>query len=86
MVAVSPLIGSRAVKGPLGEMLETLGHERSPLGVARHLARLAARFVLDESDAQHVDAIRALGVEPLLAPALMRDAATRLELARAALS
>ena len=51
VVAVSPLIGSRAVKGPLGEMLDTLGHERSPVGVARHLAPLAARFVLDESDA-----------------------------------
>jgi LPPG:FO 2-phospho-L-lactate transferase len=85
VVAVSPLIGSRAVKGPLGEMLDTLGHERSPVGVARHLAPLAARFVLDGSDAAHADAIRALGVESVLAPALMRDQASRRALAEATL-
>jgi LPPG:FO 2-phospho-L-lactate transferase len=86
VVAVSPLIGPRAVKGPLGEMLDALGHERSPLGVARYLAPLAGRFVLDQADAGHADRIRALGVEPVTAAALMRDAAARRRLAEAALT
>jgi LPPG:FO 2-phospho-L-lactate transferase len=85
VVAVAPIIGRRAVKGPLGEMLDALGHERSPAGVARYLAPLAARFVLDASDAEHADAVRTAGLEPVLVPALMRDAASRLALARAAL-
>ena len=67
-------------------MLETLGHERSPAGVARYLAPLASRFVLDASDAEHAPAVAAAGVEPVLGPALMRDAATRLALARTALA
>ena len=41
VVAVSPIIAGRAVKGPLGELLDSLGHERSALGVARYLAPLA---------------------------------------------
>ena len=57
VVAVSPIIAGRAVKGPLGELLDSLGHERSALGVARYLAPLAGTFVLDEADAALAPAI-----------------------------
>ncbi len=48
-VAVSPIVGGRALKGPADRMLISLGHESSALGVARLYAGLVDRFVLDVS-------------------------------------
>ena len=86
VVAVTPIIAGRAVKGPLGEMLDSLGHERSAVGVARHLASVASRFVLDRRDAERAGEVAALGLQPVVAQTLMRDDASRLALAQAALA
>ena len=51
MVAVSPLIGGRAVKGPAAKMFAELGIEPSALAVAQHYAGLIQGLVVDESDA-----------------------------------
>ena len=51
VVAVSPIIGGRALKGPADRMLASLGHEATALGVARLYADLADVFVLDTVDA-----------------------------------
>jgi LPPG:FO 2-phospho-L-lactate transferase len=86
VVAISPLIAGRAVKGPLAEMLATLGHEVSALGVARELATLAGAFVLDEADGELRPAIEALGLRVACAPTLMTDLAARRRLAETALA
>jgi LPPG:FO 2-phospho-L-lactate transferase len=86
VVAVSPIIAGRAVKGPLGELLDSLGHERSALGVARYLAPLAGTFVLDDADAALAPAIMALGLRVIVADTLMHDPAVRAALARTALA
>ena len=86
VVAVSPIIAGRAVKGPLGELLDSLGHERSALGVARYLAPLAGTFVLDRADEELAPAIEALGVRVIVADTLMHDPAVRAALARTALA
>ncbi len=85
VVAVSPIIAGRAVKGPLGEMLDSLGHERSALGVARYLAPLCGTFVLDEADRDLAGAVEALGMRAIVTATLMVDDATRRALARAVL-
>ncbi len=51
VVAVSPLIGGRAVKGPAAKMFAELGIEPSALAVARHYQGLIQGLVIDESDA-----------------------------------
>jgi LPPG:FO 2-phospho-L-lactate transferase len=86
VVAVSPIIAGRAVKGPLGELLDSLGHERSALGVARYLAPLAGTFVLDRADALLAPAIEALGLRVVVADTLMHDPVVRAALARIALA
>ena len=86
VVAITPMIGGRAVKGPLAGMLETLGHEVGAVGVASVLASLAAAFVLDSADAERSADIRALGLRTICAPTLMHDAETAAALARAALA
>ncbi|MDX6619603.1 MAG: 2-phospho-L-lactate transferase [Gaiellales bacterium] len=86
VVAITPMIGSQAVKGPLAEMLETLGYDVSAVGVAGVLAPLAAAFVLDSADEGRSGEIRALGLRTASVPTLMRDRETAAALARAALA
>ena len=81
-VAVSPLVGGRALKGPADEMMRTLGHEVSALGVARMYEDLATGFAIDRSDADEGPAIEGLGMRVLVTDAVMRDDEDRGRLAR----
>jgi LPPG:FO 2-phospho-L-lactate transferase len=83
VVAVTPIIGGAAIKGPAAAMLGSLGHEVSALGVARIYADVAGAFVLDEADRVLSAPIEGLGLRVTVAPTMMRDAATRAALARA---
>ncbi|MBM3683047.1 MAG: 2-phospho-L-lactate transferase [Actinobacteria bacterium] len=71
-VAVSPIIGGAALKGPADRMLRELGHDVSVVGVARLYAPLASVLVIDEVDAALADAVAAAGVRPVVAPTVMR--------------
>jgi LPPG:FO 2-phospho-L-lactate transferase len=56
-VAVSPIIGGRAVKGPTAKMMAELGLAITSRTVAEHYAGLLDGFVLDAADAGETDAI-----------------------------
>jgi LPPG:FO 2-phospho-L-lactate transferase len=84
-VAVSPIVAGRALKGPADEMLASLGHEASALGVARLYAGLADCFVIDEADADLAPHIEALGMSVRVLPTVMRSDADRAGLAAALL-
>jgi LPPG:FO 2-phospho-L-lactate transferase len=79
-VAVSPLIGGRAVKGPADRMLARLAGGTTPAHVASCYAGLIDALVVDESDD-----VTGLDVEPIVTRTLMADAAARRRLAEAAL-
>jgi LPPG:FO 2-phospho-L-lactate transferase len=79
-VAVSPLIGGKAVKGPAADMLSRLEGGTSPAHVAQCYAGLLDALVIDEADATD-DA----GVRTIVTKTLMRDAASRRALAEATL-
>jgi LPPG:FO 2-phospho-L-lactate transferase len=85
VVAITPMIGANAVKGPLAGMLETLGHDVSAVGVAGVVAPLASRFVLDSADESRTAEVRALGLDVICVATLMREPAAAAALARAAL-
>jgi len=84
-VAVSPLIGGNAVKGPAATMLARLNGGTSAAHVTQCYVGLIDALVIDEKDARDVDAVTALEVRPIVTRTLMRDAATRKRLAEAAL-
>ncbi|MFN8050827.1 MAG: 2-phospho-L-lactate transferase [Acidimicrobiales bacterium] len=86
VVAVSPIIGGKALKGPADRLLAELGHESSALGVARIYRELAGAMVIDEEDAALAPEIEALGMRCVVAPTIMRDADTSAALARMALA
>jgi LPPG:FO 2-phospho-L-lactate transferase len=79
-VAVSPLIGGRAVRGPADHMLARLAGGTTPAHVASCYAGLIDALVVDEAD----DA-SGLDVEAIVTSTLMTDAASRRAVAEAAL-
>jgi len=82
-IAVSPLIGGRAVKGPADRMLARLAGGTSPAHVAGCYAGLIDALVVDEADA---DDLAGLGVQPVVTRTLMADSDARRRLAEAALT
>lgn len=81
VVAVSPIVGGRTVKGPADRLMAGLGVEVSATGVARLYADVAATLVLDETDRGLAPAVEAEGCRPLVADTIMRDPATAAALA-----
>jgi LPPG:FO 2-phospho-L-lactate transferase len=81
VVAVSGIVGGRALRGPADRMLASLGHESSAVGVARILAGIVDVFVVDRADADHVPAIEGLGLRTLVTDTIMTDDASRARLA-----
>ena len=82
VVAVSGIVGGRALKGPADRMLVSLGHESSALGVARLYAGWIDTFVIDTVDAELAPAIEALGPRVVVTDSIMSDDAGRARLAR----
>lgn len=72
VVAISPIVAGSALKGPADRMLSELGFEASVLGVARLYAPICGTLVIDERDAEHRDAIEAIGVRCVVADTIMR--------------
>jgi len=85
-VGVSAMIGQSAVKGPLAELLHSLGYAVSSLGVAQVLRDWLEVLIIDESDRELQNEIEALGLKVELTPTLMRDFAGRERLAQVTLS
>jgi LPPG:FO 2-phospho-L-lactate transferase len=82
VAAVSPLVGGRAIRGPLAGMMETLGHEPSALGVARLYQGIARVFVLDRADAELASAVDGLGLRPVVCETVMVAPESRREVGR----
>jgi LPPG:FO 2-phospho-L-lactate transferase len=73
-VAVSPIVGGRALKGPTVEMLLALGKEATPVQVAREYRGLAAGYILDELDRELAPDIEALGYRVVVTDTVMPGA------------
>jgi LPPG:FO 2-phospho-L-lactate transferase len=71
VVAVSPIVAGRALRGPADRMLASLGHEATALGVARLYADLADVFVLDRLDAELAAKVAALGSRAVVLDTVM---------------
>lgn len=86
IVAVSPIVGGRAIKGPAAKMMAELGTETSARGIARHYGARIDGFVMDEVDAALALDVEALGVAVHVAPTIMRSEEDSRALARETLT
>jgi len=74
VVAISPIVAGKALKGPADRLLLELGEEPSVLGVARRYVEVCGTLVIDEADAGYADTVRSLGMRCVVAPTVMRTA------------
>lgn len=83
VIAVSPIVDGRAIKGPTAKMMTELGLPSTAVAVARHYGALLDGFVLDRSDAASVEPVRRMGIEVLVTDTVMVSLDDRIDLARA---
>jgi len=85
VVAISPIIAGRPVKGPADHLLRAIGVEVSARGVAAFYAQLIDAFVLDQRDADQRADVERLGIRCSVEETLMRTPRIAQALARATL-
>jgi LPPG:FO 2-phospho-L-lactate transferase len=86
VVAVSPLIGGAALKGPADRLLGELGHDVSTLGVVDFYRGLVGTWVIDDADAALADQIRERGVRVEVTTTIMAEGDSAQRLAKVVLS
>lgn len=82
LIAVTPIIGNRALKGSAAKMMRELGRELSARSVAGEYIRLIDGFVLDSEDVHLVESVRSLGIDVVALPTIMRSVDDRVALAQ----
>jgi LPPG:FO 2-phospho-L-lactate transferase len=86
VVAVSPIVGGAALKGPADRMLDGLGHESSVVGVAELYRSIAATLVIDPADEPLAAAVEATGMRCVVTPSVMTTLEVATDLASTTLA
>jgi len=81
VAAISPIVGGKPIKGPADAMMRGLGHEVSPLGVARLYQDFTGVFVLDQIDRRYLESIQRLGMKAVATDTIMTTPAKAARLA-----
>jgi len=81
-IAITPIVGGKALKGPAADMLRDLGHEVSASAVARIYNDFLDIFVLDAMDAELKGEIEANGARVITTNTIMDTAEQKATLAR----
>jgi LPPG:FO 2-phospho-L-lactate transferase len=71
VVAISPIVGGAALKGPADRMLVELGHDASVVGIAKLYSPIASTLVVDTVDAGHAAAVEAAGMHCVVTDTVM---------------
>jgi len=85
VIAVTPIVGGKALRGSAGKMMRELGKEPSARAVATEYLRVIHGFVIDQEDMAYAESVRSLGLKVLVANTVMRSLDDRVALARAVL-
>ena len=71
-VAITPIVGGVALKGPTAEMMRAMGSEASPVVVAERYAGVASAFVIDNRDAALAPSVEGLGYRVIVCDTVMK--------------
>lgn len=82
VIAVSPLIGGKAVKGPLAEMLKWKGIPRKSVEIAKLYKEYLGTFIIDNADAKESAEFEELGINLKITDILITEDERKIELAR----
>jgi LPPG:FO 2-phospho-L-lactate transferase len=81
IVGISPIVGGKAIKGPLDQMMESLGLEVSPFGVAQLYKGLMKGYVIDDLDRAIIPKITSLGMRVIATKTIMDSEEAKSKLA-----
>jgi LPPG:FO 2-phospho-L-lactate transferase len=82
VLAISPIVGGRALKGPAAHMMKSMRLRPAAVEVARLYADLVNTFVLDEVDRKQAVTVEKLGMRPVVTNTVMHGLRERKSLAR----
>ena len=85
-IAVSPIVGNDAVRGPAGRIMAGLGQEVSVAGVARSYREFCDVLVIDRQDEAKAPAVAEQGLRPVVTKTIMESLQDRIDLAKTILS
>lgn len=85
VIAVSPIVGGQALKGPLAKAMDELGVPKSAASIARHYSAVIDGLIIDEIDRDLLPEIERIGIRARAQRAVMRSDSDRENLARACL-
>jgi LPPG:FO 2-phospho-L-lactate transferase len=85
-VAISPIVGGLALKGPADRLMRELGYEPSVVGVAHLYKDFAGTLVIDNADEDHRNDVEALGMRCVVTDTVMTSPAISASLASTVLN
>ena len=85
MVAVSPIVGGKALKGPAASIMEQLGMAPCNLSIAEYYRDFLDGIVIDSGDGHETQAIEELGIRVKVTNTVMRSLQDRIDLAETCL-
>lgn len=85
IVAISPIVGGKTIKGPADKMMQGLGLEVSTFGVATFYKDFLDSFVIDQVDETEKTRIEELGINVIVTNTIMRELEDKIRLARVTL-
>ncbi len=81
VIAVSPLVGGKAIKGPTEDFMNALGIEVSARGIGEYYRDMATHLVIDTADADSAPSIKSLGLRVFVTNTLMQSLDDKIRLA-----
>jgi LPPG:FO 2-phospho-L-lactate transferase len=85
IVAISPIIGGKTIKGPADKLMKSLGFEPTALGVAKIYQDFLDTLILDTVDKNLARDVESLGIKAVIADTIMKTPSDKIRLARIAL-
>ena len=85
-IAVSPIIGKQALKGPAAKMMMELNEDVSSIGVAKRYIGICDWFVIDKADTEEANEIEKLGMNVHITSTIMNSDEEKINLANKILS
>jgi LPPG:FO 2-phospho-L-lactate transferase len=74
VVAISPIVGGRVIKGPLEKMFQGVGIEVSPVGIAEYYEGLIDALIVDDTDEAYVRTVQSKDIQCYAAQTIMDSA------------
>jgi len=81
VIGVSPIVGGRALKGPTAKLMREIGIEPTAANIAEHYREFLDGLIIDNQDAEHQDAIEAMGIRVKVCNTMMMNLSDKIQLA-----